>query len=163
MTNSPATVATIDRQSTQYTERLLTLMEKRRSVLLALQALGRSQAEAATDSDMNATLGILARKQTLLEELVAVAAELEPYLLDAADERNWDSAEKRALCRQIADDGNRLLQETIQREQTTIDALSLRRDAIAAQLQDGKDSTLARNAYASNSVLQQGELDIQDL
>ena len=153
----------MDRQSIEYTEELAVCMERRRDILLVLRTLADKQTEAAGTSDIDTTLGILARKESLLEDLAAIVTAMRPYQSDDPEQRVWASAERRAACAEVAKEGDKLLQEIMQVEQTTIDTMTSRREAIAAQLQNGTDSTLARNAYATNDLLSQGGLDIGGL
>lgn len=143
-----------------YTQTLVACMEQRLELLEALKALSDVQASVADEADVNTTLGILARKQALLDELNEVQQRLEPYLHDDPEQRVWPSQERRAYCQRIADQGQRWLQATLQIEQITLDKVSSRRDAVAAQLRDGQDSILAQNAYQSDQLFGSSTLDI---
>ena len=161
MTGEPQSrIDDLDPKSTEYTERLLHCMESRLALLRSMQALGRAQAEAAVGNDINVTLGVLARKQALLEDLAEINERLVPYFEDDPEERVWSSPDRRDLCREIASECQRLLQIAIQVDRTTVEEISNRRDAIAAQLQDGSDSILAHTAYTAGANLNGGELDI---
>ena len=147
----------------QYTDLLLDCMQERCDLLEALKTLAESQANAAGHTEIDLTLGLLGRKQALLEELADVQLRLKPYFNDDPEQRVWKSAEHRQRCRRLADQCQRLLQETMQLEQDALQEMTLRRDAVAAQLQDGKDSILAHTAYMADSFLGQSALDISDL
>lgn len=153
----------LDPHSTEYTEALLQHMSGRLEILSRLRDLGRQQSATATTANADATLNILARKQTLLDELRALHSRLGPYQADDPEARVWTSEQRREQCRQLADESRRILQEVISLEQTTIDEFSNCRDAIAAQLQDGTDSVLAHSAYTAGNSLSDGELDLSDL
>ncbi|MCA9158388.1 MAG: hypothetical protein KDA72_08680 [Planctomycetales bacterium] len=147
----------------QYTDILLHCMQERCDLLEALKTLAESQANAASHTEIDLTLGLLGRKQGLLEELADVQLRLKPYFNDDPEQRVWKSAEHRQRCRRLADQCQRLLQETMQLEHEALQEMTLRRDAVAAQLQDGKDSILAHTAYMADSFLGQSALDISDL
>ena len=147
----------------QYTDFLLHSMHQRCELLEALKILAESQAIAASHAEIDLTLGLLGRKQALLEELAGVQLKLKPYFNDDPEQRVWKSAEHRHRCRELADQGQRLLQETMQLEQEALQEMTSRRDAVAAQLQDGKDSILAHTAYMADSFLGESALDIGDL
>ncbi len=147
----------------QYTDFLLNCMQERCDLLEALKTLAESQAIAASHAEIDLTLGILGRKQALLEELADVQNKLKPYFNDDPEQRAWKSAEHRQRCRKLADQCQRLLQETMQLEHEALQEMTSRRDAVAAQLQDGKDSILAHTAYMADSFLGESALDIGDL
>lgn len=146
-----------------YTENLLACMQKRLELLQALLALSEAQVAAASDSEVDATLGLLARKQLLLEELADVQTRLAPYMQDEPEQRVWSSSGRREQCQLLAAQGQQLLQTAMQLEQGVLDQMSSRRDAVAAQLQDGRDSILAHTAYKADSLLGASTLDIGDL
>ncbi|MEO8271114.1 MAG: hypothetical protein ABI557_15440, partial [Aureliella sp.] len=92
-----------------------------------------------------------------------IQIKLKPYFNDDPEQRVWKSAQHRQRCRRLADHGQRLLQETMQLEQQALREMTSRRDAVAAQLQDGKDSILAHTAYMADSFLGESALDISGL
>lgn len=154
---------TLDPSSTDYTEFLLQCMQERGQIAADLKHLAEAQRDAASQGDVNVTLGFLSRKQVLLDNLATLQEKMQPYFHDDAEQRKWSSSDRRELCRQLSERGSQVLQETMHIENSTLADMSTRRDAIAAQLQDGKDSILARNAYGTESVLQESQLDIGDL
>ncbi len=144
------------------TELLLQCMRQRRDLLLALRALTNSQQEAMQTSEPSVTLGILSRKSNLLDELAQIHQRLIPFHHDDPEQRQWATPERRQLCQQLANEGQQLLREIIAVEQVTVDAISMQRDAIAAQLQNGTDSILASNAYTAGDMLNQSTLDLSN-
>lgn len=160
---APASHATYNSAEFHYTDCLLDCMRQRCELLDSLKTLAESQAMTAGHAEIDSTLGVLGRKQALFEELAEVQQKLQPYLHDDPECRLWRSAEQRQRCRQLAEQGQRLLQETMHIEQHTLQEMTSRRDAVAAQLQDGQDSILAQTAYQADSLLGAGALDIGDL
>lgn len=146
-----------------YTDFLHQCMRQRCELLEALKTLAESQAMNVDQAQIDLTLSVLGRKQALFEELAEVQQKLQPYLQDDPQSRLWRSTEQRQQCRQLAQRGQQLLQETMHIEQQTLQEMTSRRDAVAAQLQDGQDSILAQTAYQADSVLGAGVLDIADL
>ena len=138
-------------------------MRQRRDLLVALRSLTNAQQDAIQTSEPSITLGILARKSSLLDELSEVHYQLIPFHHDDPELRTWATPERRQLCRQLADEGQQLLREIIAVEQATVDAVSTQRDAVAAQLQDGTDSIIASNAYTAGDLLNQSTLDLSNL
>lgn len=152
-----------DPATIEYTELLLECMQTRLDLLRSIKHLGSPQADALGTTDINVTLGILARKQGLLDELAAVNERLQPYFNDEPDQRVWQSEQRREECRRIADDGNKLLHETINADQAALEEVNNRRQIVAAQLQEGKDSIIAHSAYTAGEALERSSLDIADL
>lgn len=147
----------------EYTERLFACMFQRYELLDALYTLAETQALIASQNDVDVMLGLLARKQTLLEELATVQERLEPYFTDQPDERVWKSIARRELCRKYSEQGQQLLASIMQLEEGTLTELTSRREAVAAQLQDGKDSIIASTAYKTENVLGNSTLDVDNL
>ncbi len=146
-----------------YTEQLFACMFQRYELLDALNTLAETQSLIASQNDVDVMLGLLARKQTLLEELAAVQERLEPYFTDQPDERVWQSSARRELCRKYSEQGQLLLAAIMQLEEGALTELTSRREAVAAQLQDGKDSIIASTAYRTDNVLGNSRLDIDNL
>ncbi len=146
-----------------YTEVLLACMLQRVELLSALKTLAESQQHAAAQTEVDTTLGLLARKQSLLDELAEVQIKLRPYHHDDPEQRLWRDRERRRQCQQVAQQGQGLLQAIMQLEHNALEQMTSRRDAVAAQLQNGQDSILAHTAYMADSMLDQSALDIEDL
>lgn len=155
--------AAIAKNTISYTERLLELMTRRLQLLRSLDSVGCLQAESAGNPDVTALLKILSRKQLLLDELEAIRQALETYHHDDPNQRLWESTELRQQCRHIAEQGNELLRSLVTNDEATLREVSLRRDAVATQLQDGTDSVLARTAYTADNILDASELDIHEV
>jgi hypothetical protein len=154
---------TLDPQTTEYTEVLLQCLQTRLELIKSLRTLSDSQSQAALHADVGVTLGILSRKQSLLADLSALQERMQPYYADDPETRVWSSPERRAYGQRISDEGSQLLQQAMQLEQAALDSMSNQRDAVAAQLQNGKDSILARTAYTADHLLSQSALDVSDL
>jgi hypothetical protein len=147
----------------QYTETLVGYMQERLELLEALRALADAQAAASEHPEIDTTLSLLARKQTLLQDLANIQVKLSPYMHDEPSQRLWSSASRRQYCQKLADQGQQLLQATLQVEQHSLEKMTSRRDAIAAQLRDGQDSILAHTAYMADQMLGESVLDISSI
>lgn len=158
-----ASYALDDSAEFQYTDLLLGCMRQRCEILEALRTLAESQAMTAGQAEIDLMLGVLGRKQALFEELADVQRLLQPYMHDDPESRLWRTPQQRQQCRQLAELGQRILRETMHIEQQTLEDMTLRRDAVATQLQDGQDSILAQTAYRADSLLGEGTLDIANL
>ncbi|MCA9190200.1 MAG: flagellar export chaperone FlgN [Planctomycetales bacterium] len=146
--------------SVEYTDLLLNLMEQRLSLLRAILPLVEQQKRAIHSEDSAALLGILGRKQPLIEELSQLQLQLAPYIHDNAEARVWKDEATRAQCRQVTQLATQLFKTILDLEATTLEDATTRRDCLQAQLQDGQDSILAHSAYNAESVLTQSSLDL---
>ncbi len=148
---------------TERTDLLFQLIEKRFHLAAALCQLAEAQYSAAAQDDIDVTLGFLTRKQAILGDLSVIQQQLQPYMNDDPDSRQWRCADLRSRCQQLSGEGSRFLKEAAQLEENTLQKFTTKREAIAAQLQDGRDSILASSAYTAGEVLDGGQLDISDL
>jgi|694.fasta_scaffold01378_8 hypothetical protein len=153
----------LDPSSTAYTQRLLSLIESRHRLVTDLLTLTASQGQVSFTEEMPAILGLLARKEGLVDELQQLQSELSVYAYDEPEDRVWDSVQQRTRCQQLADTTEQLLKKILELDSATLDSMHQHRDAIAAQLQHGQDSTLAESAYTAGSQLAESLLDIPDL
>ncbi len=147
----------------EYTDRLRKLIDEKHSVLTSLRELADVQVEQAFNSDMAVLVSVLARKQPLMDELSRIQEELSTYTLDDPDSRVWKSPADRLACRAVAQSCDQLLKNILQLEQQAIDELSDRRDAVAVQLQDGRDGMSARSAYFTNAAIDSSSLDLSSM
>ncbi len=140
----------LDAIGTEYTDVLFDCMQKRVELARNLRQMHQAQTAAALESETDTLMGILARKQGLLDELAEIQMTLQPYVEDDPDTRCWSSQERREACRNNADESQRLLAELMRVEQMTLDEVTARREAIGALLRDGMDAISTRDAYAQS-------------
>jgi hypothetical protein len=148
--------------SIEDTELLFTCMQQRRDVLLAVRFLTEAQVAASQMADVNVLLGILARKEALLEEFALLNRTLMSFQQPDPEQRLWASPARRQECQSLASEGNRLLAEIIKIDEATLTDMTNHRDAIASQLQNGTDSILAHNAYTAGEQLSDSFLDLSN-
>ncbi len=146
--------------SLDYTARLRQLVDERLAILVSLRELADVQMQQASDADALMLMNVLARKQPLMDELSRIQDELAVYALDDPETRTWRTTAARLECRTVAERCEQLLREILQLEQLAIEQLSQRRDAIAVQLQDGRDGRTAHAAYFTNTMPDQSALDL---
>ncbi len=146
--------------SLQHTERLTALTNAKVEVLEKLRDLARVQAEVTRSCDATELLNFLSRKQPLMDQLAAVQSELNVYSQDDPDQRQWRSSEARQSCRKQVERCQLVLSEIVLLEKQTLDEMIERRDAIASQLQNGRDATAAATAYRTSEYLVEGSLDL---
>lgn len=155
--------STIDKSSTDYTERLLALMECKLALVESLHMVSTSHRAISLGEDVSVTLGVIARRDAIVDQLLEVQLEMRTYQGDDPEQRVWVSPDRRQRCRSIAAKIDQVIKEVIQLDSQTLDAMCQQRDSIAAELRHGLDSNLTQQAYAANDTLQPSLLDISDL
>jgi hypothetical protein len=153
----------LDPSSTAYTTRLLALIESRHRLVSDLLTLATSQGQVSFTEELPTILGLLARKEGLVDELQQLQCDLSIYAYDEPEARVWESTQQRARCQQLADATEQLFKKILELDAATLVAMHQHRDAIAAQLQYGQDTTLTASAYTAGSQLAESLLDIPNL
>lgn len=148
------------RRDVEYTDNLFGLMQAKVEVLQQLCELARQQGTLTQSGDATLLLNFLARKQPLMDRLVEIQELLSPYADDDPESRVWRTAQWRQACRESSQLCQQLLGEIVLLEKQSLDEMSLRRDALAAQLEDGRDGSLAAQAYQAAESLEGGSLDL---
>lgn len=147
----------------EYTQQLWLLYSQQLVVLERLFELCELQSRTDLNGDDRVLTGYLARKQPLMDEIACIQQQLMVYADDDPESRVWYSASEREQCRQMADRCQSLLRQILVLEQQAIDCLSQRRDAIACQLQEGRDRLMVRSLYQSDSDPREGALDLDNI
>jgi hypothetical protein len=129
------------------TTQLADLIRRKHDVLMQLCDIGRRQKEIVERGETAALLQLLAAKQNLISVLQQVEHELAPFHREDPDERIWRDAGTRAHCAQQAAECNRLLEEIVELERYSADLMAIRRNDVAAQLQQVYAARQARDAY----------------
>lgn len=142
------------------TQQLSALIERQLSVLSDLKMLAVQQTECLGTDHVERLLSLIARKQPLIEELLQIHTELKPFQDQDPDERRWSDSTARAHCRELSESCRKLHQEILRLESQALGELELNRNAIAAQLQDCRDATLASSAYLTDTILAESSLDL---
>lgn len=148
------------RTDTEYTDNLFALMNAKVEVLDQLCDLAKQQSTVTQTGDPTLLLTLLARKQPLMDRLASIQDQLQSYALDDPEQRVWRSSSLRQECRGVADRCEHLLGAIVGLEKQSLDDMSLRRDALAAHLQDGRDAVTAVEAYHSAELLSEGSFDL---
>lgn len=142
------------------TDNLYALMTAKVEVLEQLCELAKQQATITQSGDATILLSFLSRKQPLMDRLGEIQADLTCFAHDDPEQRLWRTPELRLTCRAAAERCQQVLAEIVLLEKQSLDEMSMRREALAAQLQDGHDGTLAAQAYHSSDALSEGCLDL---
>ncbi len=146
----------------EYTDRLAELMLAKVETLEQLCELARQQASITQTGDATILLSFLARKQPLMDRLQDLQDCLAEYQLDDPEARVWRSDSHRSACRAASDRCQNLLSEIVLLEKQSLDEMSERRDAMAAQLQDSRDASHAASVYHSADALAESSLDLSN-
>jgi hypothetical protein len=142
------------------TDLLAELVDRRHAVLLALRDLTRRQFAHAGAGETTALLGVLASKQSLLEELQATDRRLDPYREQDPEARRWRTPDDRRRCQQAAAGCTALLSEIVLLEERSAADLVRRRDQAAERLQGVHAADTARAAYARPTSTGRSQFDI---
>ncbi len=148
------------RTDVQYTDTLYTLMQCKVEVLEQLCELAKQQATITESGDATLLLSFLARKAPLMDRLSDLHDDLLVYSTDDPEARVWRSSKDRQACRDLSVQCQALLAEIVLLEKQSLDEMSMRRDALAAQLQDAGDGNLAAQAYQASGALEESSLDL---
>jgi hypothetical protein len=144
------------------THRLAELIVQRHELVQKIHQLTVAHADMASADEASMTLGVLSRKETMLDQLTHLHSLLTPFHSQDPELRTWISLEERQRCQEIANRTDILLREIMELDQRNIDSMQQRREAIAAQLLYGQDSRCAEQAYTAASQLEEGLLDISE-
>lgn len=129
------------------TEKLFSLMEAKRTLLAELRTLAVMQGEAIDKQDVTELLNLLARKQGLMDRLMAIQQNLLDFQGEDPDSRIWSSEERRRTCQEIKRLCDQWIQEILVMEQRAAESMTAQRDAVAGQLLQASDSMRLSRAY----------------
>lgn len=144
------------------TKRLAELIKQRYELVKEIHLLTTAHSDMASAEEVSLTLGVLSRKEAMLDHLRQLHTQLAGFQTEEPDRRSWGCPEERQRCQQMASHSEDLLREIMELDQRNIAAMQQRREAIAAQLMYGQDSRSAEQAYTAVSQLEQGMLDISE-
>lgn len=155
--------ALVGNSAFNYTERLYDLIAERLKVVEALGLLSANQAALCHGDTVESMLGIIGRRESIVERLQAIQEQLRPYQADDPERRQWISSERREECRKLSHRTDAILKEVMLSDNQILEQMQQQRDAIAVELRNGKDSQLAQQAYESLDENPPSILDIADL
>jgi hypothetical protein len=146
-----------------HTERLHELISERFEVVQNLYDLTQAHAAALSGDELAVTMSILARKECLVDRLRQIHGSLETYQNESPESRSWQDDDHRQQTRRLADQSDDMLRKILELDGQTLRTMQDQRDAVAAQLRHGHDSTSAQEAYSAEQNLGQGLLDISEI
>ncbi len=142
------------------TDRLRQLIGRKHQLLTQLHRIAGQQARLVDAHDMHNLLGLLAGKQTLLEELQRVERGLDPYRQQAPDDRRWRSSDDRAACAEQMRECEFLLREIVEMERKAEAEMVRRRDGVVERLDNSGSASEARRAYNALTPAAPSQLDL---
>lgn len=135
-------------------------LEKKRTLLTHLLAVGRQQLDLITAGDLTSLLKMLASKQRVLDGLQLVQQQLAPFFALEPQDRRWANGAEREQCAALVDQCEAILVEIMELERRCEKQLTIRRDDAAAELQGMHQSAQVRGAYESAPGNMHSSLDL---
>ncbi len=114
--------------------RLARILERQRDLCLSLDAMSVRQSELVAADDTDALLGLLGERQTVVDELTALSAELEPLKAVWEAEGSRLPAEQRDRITGFVEEIGRLVEGIGRRDESARLRLEERRAAISREL-----------------------------
>lgn len=142
------------------TDRLAKLIADKHACLVQLRDLGARQTELIHEGNLTALLRMFADKQRLLDDLLHLERQLDPYRDEEPELRVWKSADVRRRVSELVDQSQRLLDEILRQEQDGEAELRTRRDQVSARLQSLQVAGDAHQAYAADQNSRDRGLDL---
>ena len=128
--------------------RLARVLERQRDVCLTLEALSRRQEALVAGEDTDALLALLGERQTAVDELTALGAELEP-LKSVWESEAWRlPPDQRSRITALVEEIGRLVETVGRRDEAARVRLEERRAVVARELGDISRARGADAAYA---------------
>ena len=138
---------TADTPQTNWSEGLIDLLGQQRAIYRQLYELTGRQAQLVKDGEAEPLLELLARRQSLIDELTQINARVEPY------KKSWSSLWPRLdsgsqqRVQSLIDDVQGLLDEIVAQDEKDRAALSARRDEAGAGLRHVRAGSAVNRAY----------------
>jgi len=142
------------------TTQLATLIAAKHDVLVQLQQIMREESQIENNASLAHIEVAVHRKKTLVDELLSLEAQLNPFRDQDPESRVWESPAAREQCRQTEVRCCAMLSEILAHEKKAEAALIERREETASQLQQSRAATQARNAYRSSTQPRSGGLNL---
>jgi len=133
--------------STASTERLTTLIAERHRTLSRLRNVSAKQFQVLQRQSLNELHGLLAAKQTLIEDLVRLDQEIDPFRDEDPERRVWANPEQREACRQLVAECARWLAEVKELEAGAERLARQQLDETSKSMEQSVDRNRAVSAY----------------
>lgn len=137
------------------TDNLFELIQTKLHLLTEMRSLSIAQTDLISQHDATVLMGVLSKKQQLMDSLQDVQERLVPFQNQLPDSRRWSSQEKRTLCQALSSRCDTLLSELIVMENRSLDNMVVQRELVSAQLQQNANASLVQHAYQANKADEQ--------
>lgn len=128
---------------------VLSLLRQQRDLCVRLARLAEQQRQLITGDQPEQLLGVLASRQSLLEQLDTVANGLRPYQRAWRATRSEMDAASGSEADRLVAEVNALLGEILRSDAADAELLSARKTATVRQMADLRQTRHAGNAYAT--------------
>lgn len=143
------------------TDQLEQLIIEKHKVLEQLHTLSRYQLQLASSLDhVEDLMRVVAAKQTLIDQLLNLDEQLNPFRDQDPESRNWRNPADRQRVSEIARNSKVLLDELKQFENQSEQRVREKRDEVSAQLQASQKSTSTLEGYASSQPEMVSQFDL---
>ena len=135
--------------ATDWPDELITLLQTQDRVVGKLHELARYQGSLIEKGRTEPLLGLLAQRQTLIDEFTAQQADLTLKTQDLERRLQTVQADKKDRIQELIDSIGRHLHEVMNHDQEDQQSLAQARDRIREELASQGAATQARNAYTN--------------
>jgi len=136
----------------QWAQTLLELLDEQREIYRDLSQLSDEQSNLVAEGDAESLLGLLGRRQALIDRLVQINARIEPFKQQWPDLWNELDDELRESVRQRIDEVKALLDHIIDQDERDRVALASHRSSVSRQLDHLNRGAAVNRAYGPNQA-----------
>lgn len=143
------------------TDRLTDLIERKHDVLTQLCKLSACQFRlAGHDNHVDDLMRVVAAKQTLIERLLELDRQIDPFRAEPPESRTWRSAADRARCSGLARACQAMLDDLRSLETEGTQRVQTHRNEISRQLQETQSASGSLAAYHGADQPARGGFDL---
>ncbi|MEX0793674.1 MAG: hypothetical protein WD045_11090, partial [Pirellulaceae bacterium] len=143
------------------TDRLTDLIERKHDVLTQLCKLSACQFRlAGHDDHVDDLMRVVATKQTLIERLLNLDREIDPFRAEPPESRTWRTTAERSRCSGLARECQAMLDELRSLEEQGTQRVQTHRNEISRQLQETHAQAGSLSAYQNADQPALGSFDL---
>lgn len=132
------------------TDRLAELVNCKHAVLVQLRTLAQRELELASEGEARAMISLMAVKQSLIDNLMRVERQLDPFRSQQPNERAWRSAEDRTTCAAASQQCQQILDEVMALDRQSMEILQARQHKTKVQVDSAHQGASVRSAYLAD-------------
>lgn len=144
------------------TTRVLTLLSHQRELCVQLGALANQQRALITGEQPEHLLAVLGERQSVLERLGGIAAQLRPFQQRWREVREAMSPAQGQIVDRLVGEVNTMLSSILQKDEADAQLLAARKNVAAQSLSDMKQTRAAGAAYAAAGAASGNQMDWTD-